>query len=488
MPVTRMSPRSSSHSFRHHRRQVELVEARHLGRDDAQHHAGLPALLEDVDAVAHAVGRAVREVGVVVLVEDFALPVAHQVDGEGPDDLGGQRRRVAQRAQVALDAEDRRQPRLEVHVRRAQLPGSAEHVVENLVHGHIVPQHATISPAYADASAARTARQSCPSRRRSAPRCGRRIEGWSRPEGRHAADAASRRSPAATRRRGRCSRPRRCCAPRPSRSRRGAQEAQPRRRQAATALAGQSPLRPARMLVVAARRRPRRLLHRPRARAPVASIRSSPSPAPPSRHRSSPPVAAAPSAARAATVPPPTPPCAAGAHRAQEPSGKRAHVIASAPVPVKAPQAPSPPAVCRTSRSPPTPSRCPSPRPMPTVPHEPTPNPPTPPPAADGGRRQTRSRGHRRRRQRPPRRPPASAAGARLLRPRLQGLLARRHRRDRLRHRRRRPRQERPHRDQHHRLRAARPLSRGARQEWQFPRPVGGDYELIYPFVFAPGS
>jgi hypothetical protein len=25
-------------------------------------------------------------------------------------------------------------------------------------------------------------------------------------------------------------------------------------------------------------------------------------------------------------------------------------------------------------------------------------------------------------------------------------------------------------------------------REWQFPRPVGDDYELIYPFVFAPGS
>ncbi len=25
-------------------------------------------------------------------------------------------------------------------------------------------------------------------------------------------------------------------------------------------------------------------------------------------------------------------------------------------------------------------------------------------------------------------------------------------------------------------------------REWQFPRPVGGDYELIYPFVFTPGS
>jgi hypothetical protein len=28
----------------------------------------------------------------------------------------------------------------------------------------------------------------------------------------------------------------------------------------------------------------------------------------------------------------------------------------------------------------------------------------------------------------------------------------------------------------------------GRVREWQFPKPVGGDYELIYPFVFAPGS
>ena len=25
-------------------------------------------------------------------------------------------------------------------------------------------------------------------------------------------------------------------------------------------------------------------------------------------------------------------------------------------------------------------------------------------------------------------------------------------------------------------------------KSWRFPRPVGGDYELIYPFVFAAGS
>ena len=90
-----------------------------------------------------------------------------------------ERRRVAQRAQIALDAEHRRQPGLEVHVRGAELPGRAEDVVEDLVHGIIVPQHATISPAH-------VRRHSLPALQgRAAGKglilraCGRRIEGWS---------------------------------------------------------------------------------------------------------------------------------------------------------------------------------------------------------------------------------------------------------------------------------------------------------------------
>src|SRR5262249_47568389 len=51
-------------------------------------------------------------------------------------------------AQITFDAEYRRQPRLEVHVGRPELPGGPEHMVENLVHGPIVPHHATISLAH----------------------------------------------------------------------------------------------------------------------------------------------------------------------------------------------------------------------------------------------------------------------------------------------------------------------------------------------------
>ena len=90
------------------RRQVELVEPGHLGRDDAQHHAGLAALLEHVDAIADPVGRAVAEVGIVMDVELRPLLVVHQIDGECSDDLGRQRRSVAQRSQVSLDPKDRR--------------------------------------------------------------------------------------------------------------------------------------------------------------------------------------------------------------------------------------------------------------------------------------------------------------------------------------------------------------------------------------------
>jgi hypothetical protein len=38
---------------------------------------------------------------------------------------------------------------------------------------------------------------------------------------------------------------------------------------------------------------------------------------------------------------------------------------------------------------------------------------------------------------------------------------------------------------------ASEPLARcleGRVREWQFPRPAGGEYELIYPFVFSSGS
>ena len=127
----------------HRRWQVELLEAGHLGRNDAEHHAGGAALLEDVHPIAHAVGCAVREVALVVLVEVVALLLVHEIEREGADHLGGERGRVAQRAQVALDAKHRREPSLEVHVRGAELTGCAEDVIQDLVHGTSVPELTT---------------------------------------------------------------------------------------------------------------------------------------------------------------------------------------------------------------------------------------------------------------------------------------------------------------------------------------------------------
>ncbi|TMQ06198.1 MAG: hypothetical protein E6J90_47015 [Deltaproteobacteria bacterium] len=90
----------------HGLRQVETVERRHLGRDQTQHHADRSALLEQVDAITHPVGRAVGEIDVQVLLEVRALPVVHHVDRELRDRFAGQRWYVAHRPQVPLDPEN----------------------------------------------------------------------------------------------------------------------------------------------------------------------------------------------------------------------------------------------------------------------------------------------------------------------------------------------------------------------------------------------
>ena len=48
--------------FLDHPRQIQLVDGANFGGDDAQHHAHVAALLEDVDAEAPQAGHAVRHV------------------------------------------------------------------------------------------------------------------------------------------------------------------------------------------------------------------------------------------------------------------------------------------------------------------------------------------------------------------------------------------------------------------------------------------
>ena len=91
-------------------------------------------LLEHIHAVAHPVRRAVGEIDVEVGLELLALAVVHHVDRELGDGFSRQGRHVAHGPQVTLDAEHRRQARLQVDVRGAQLTGGAKHTIEDLTH------------------------------------------------------------------------------------------------------------------------------------------------------------------------------------------------------------------------------------------------------------------------------------------------------------------------------------------------------------------
>ena len=133
-PVTSTTPRAVAREVEHGLRQVEAIERRHLGRDQTQDHADRSTLLEQVDAVAHPVGRAVREVDVEVGLEVRALPVVHHVHRELRDGLARQRGDVANGSQVALDAEDRGQPGLQMHVGSPELASGGQDAIEDLTH------------------------------------------------------------------------------------------------------------------------------------------------------------------------------------------------------------------------------------------------------------------------------------------------------------------------------------------------------------------
>ena len=67
-------------------------------------------------------------------LEVRALPVVHHVDRELRDRLARQRGDVAHGPQVALDAEDRGKPGLQVHVGSPELAGGGQDAIEDLTH------------------------------------------------------------------------------------------------------------------------------------------------------------------------------------------------------------------------------------------------------------------------------------------------------------------------------------------------------------------
>ena len=111
-------------------RQVQLLERRDLGRDLPHGHADAAALPEDVDAEAAQVGRGVGEVDLVVLAEAPDLLVGHDRRGDVLGVLGGERRLVHEE-QVAVDADHRRAPGLDVQVGRV----ARHHLAEQFIDG-----------------------------------------------------------------------------------------------------------------------------------------------------------------------------------------------------------------------------------------------------------------------------------------------------------------------------------------------------------------
>ena len=112
----------------------EAVERRNLGRDQTHHHPDRSTLLEQIDAIAHTVRGAVREVDVEIGLEVRALPIIHHVHGELRDGLARQCGHVAHGPQVTLDPENRRETGLQVNVRGPELASSTKDAIEDLTH------------------------------------------------------------------------------------------------------------------------------------------------------------------------------------------------------------------------------------------------------------------------------------------------------------------------------------------------------------------
>jgi hypothetical protein len=107
------------------RRQPEILEARDLGGDGAEHGALAAVLHERVDAEAQLLVEREREVGLEAVLERAALAVVHDVEDEAVRLLRRQRRMV-ERHDLSVDAKARRLAGGEVHVRRLVLDGEAQ--------------------------------------------------------------------------------------------------------------------------------------------------------------------------------------------------------------------------------------------------------------------------------------------------------------------------------------------------------------------------
>ena len=147
--------------------EVQLLEGGDLGRDLAHGHADAAALAEHVDAEAPEGRRRVGEVDLVVLAEAADLLVGHDGRRDVLGVLGGEGRLVEQR-QLAVDADHRRAPRLDVQVRRVARHHLAEQIIDRFHRAAPVARVLSPCPCSAEPrkSLPRSPHISCPVRRR----------------------------------------------------------------------------------------------------------------------------------------------------------------------------------------------------------------------------------------------------------------------------------------------------------------------------------
>jgi hypothetical protein len=113
-----------------HLRQHQLIDRLDAERDRAEHDADGAALLEHVDAEAAEPGDAVGEVDFARVVEALLLDRVHDPERHLLDVLGREPLAALERHERAVDAEHRRQSRLQVDVRGPALEGDLQDLVE----------------------------------------------------------------------------------------------------------------------------------------------------------------------------------------------------------------------------------------------------------------------------------------------------------------------------------------------------------------------
>ena len=117
------------------RGRVEFLDGANLGGNDAQHHADVAALLEDVDAEAAQAGDAVGHVEFRGFLEFLLLAVGHHAERHGKHFFRRNARDVGQRIEQPVDAQVGMVAHLQMKVRRLGFNGAAQQIVDAQGHG-----------------------------------------------------------------------------------------------------------------------------------------------------------------------------------------------------------------------------------------------------------------------------------------------------------------------------------------------------------------